>query len=122
MCSTIMNSFLNPGQEVVVITPSFDAIMKSAAFLGLKVKGVPLKPPVDPEEALHIRNWRVDYDALADAITPNTKLLAFNTPSSPLGKVYNRDHATQMVLNLLTPPTSTESVICWSGYNSYAKI
>jgi aspartate/methionine/tyrosine aminotransferase len=42
---TSLAAFCNPGDEIVMITPSFDAYFKSAAVLGLTVKSVPLSLP-----------------------------------------------------------------------------
>jgi aspartate/methionine/tyrosine aminotransferase len=39
---TTMATFCNPGDEMVIITPCFDAYFKSASVFGLDVKGVPL--------------------------------------------------------------------------------
>jgi len=71
---------------VVVVTPAFDATFKAAALLGVTVRGVSLKPPIGG--ARSSRDWTLDYDELKEALTPNTRMLVVNTPSSPLGKVF----------------------------------
>jgi aspartate/methionine/tyrosine aminotransferase len=87
---TTMHAFCDPGDEVLVITPAFDATFKSAALLGLLLKGVSLKPDAGTA-ATSSRDYKLDIEELKAAIGPKTKLLVLNTPSSPLGKVYTRE-------------------------------
>ena len=47
-----------------------------------EVTGVPLRDDMD---------WRLDLDALAAAIRPNTKLVSINFPNNPTGAVMPRD-------------------------------
>ena len=89
---TVMHAFTNPGDEVVIITPSFDAFFKSAAVMGLTLRGVSLKPGAQSDsEVRSVSDWTIDEGELRAAINPNTKLLIINTPSSPLGKMYSRN-------------------------------
>ena len=85
---TTFASFCNEGDEIVTITPAFDSYFKSAAVLGLKVKAVPLH--YDAIKSHSAGDLRLDIDALRRSLTCKTKILLLNTPSSPLGKVFNR--------------------------------
>jgi N-succinyldiaminopimelate aminotransferase len=72
---------LDTGDEVVVFDPMFDSYLPCIALAGAVAKPVPLRPPhygFDPEEFLA-------------ALSPKTKLILFNTPHNPTGRVFTRD-------------------------------
>lgn len=86
---TALSTFCNTGDEIVVITPSFDAYFKTASLLGLKVSAVQLK--CTSRHNIQANDYVLDYDELQRTLSPQTKLLILNTPSAPLGKVYSRN-------------------------------
>jgi len=74
-------AFLQPGDEVVVFAPAYDAYFDMIeGALGV-VRPVPLIAP----------DWSVDWRALEAAIVPRTKALVLNTPNNPIGKVFTQD-------------------------------
>eukprot|EP00435_Cladocopium_sp_Y103_P013713 s3814_g3.t1 len=82
---TCLFSWTDPEDEVVLFTPCFDAVVKSASTLGVKLVGVNMKPP--DSGATSSKAWTVNMDELEAAIT----ILMFNTPSAPLGKVFRKE-------------------------------
>ena len=66
-------SFLEPGDEVVQGDPSFAMYEIYAAQCNAAVVKVPLK------------NFTHDLDALADAVTPKTRMVFIANPSNPTG-------------------------------------
>jgi len=71
---------IDPGDEVIFFDPYFvmyDALVKMAA-------GVPVIVDTYPD-------FRFDIQRLADAITPKTKAIVFNSPSNPTGYVATRE-------------------------------
>jgi aspartate aminotransferase/aminotransferase len=69
-----MLSLVNPGDEVIIFDPFFvmyEALVKLAG-------GRPVLIDTYPE-------FRVDLNRVADAITPRTKLILFNSPANPTG-------------------------------------
>jgi len=86
---TSLFAWTDPGDEVVVFTPCFDAVMKAAATVGAVLKGVCMRPEGGGSGST--AEWKVGLEELEAAITPKTRILMFNTPSSPLGKVFNRE-------------------------------
>jgi len=72
---------VEPGDEVIVFTPAYDAyeplIRRSG---GLPVE-VALQPP----------GWRIERSALEAAISPNTKAIVFNNPHNPTGRLFDRE-------------------------------
>jgi N-succinyldiaminopimelate aminotransferase len=71
-------SLCEPGDEVVVFDPAFDSYRAAAAMAGAIVRPVVLRGP----------DFVADLDALASAITPQTRMVLLNTPHNPTGKVF----------------------------------
>lgn len=71
-------SLLNPGDEILVVVPNYLQIWGWAKSLGVIVKDVPLS-----EE----EGWLPDFDALTNAISPNTKMITICNPNNPTGSV-----------------------------------
>ena len=67
------------GDEVVFFDPAFDVYRAAIDLSGAKPVGIPLTKP----------NFRPDIEALAQAITPATKVLLLNSPHNPSGIVFN---------------------------------
>jgi aspartate/methionine/tyrosine aminotransferase len=68
------------GGEVLLIEPAYDSYAPIAEAVGARVKTVKLAPP----------HWRLDADAIAAAITPDTRMLMLNTPLNPIGRAFTR--------------------------------
>lgn len=70
-----------PGDEVVLFEPYYDSYAAAIAMAGAVRRTVPLRPT----------NGRFVFDPaeLARAVTSNTRLLLFNTPHNPTGKVFD---------------------------------
>ena len=71
---------VNPGDEVIVFEPAYDAYAPDVAMAAGVMRAVPLAPP----------DWRFDRDRLAAAFGPRTRALILNTPHNPTGKVFTR--------------------------------
>ena len=71
---------VNPGDEVIVFEPAYDAYGPDVALAAGVIRPVPLAPP----------DWRFDRDRLAAAFGPRTRALILNTPHNPTGKVFTR--------------------------------
>jgi N-succinyldiaminopimelate aminotransferase len=69
-----------PGDEVVVLEPTYDSYQASIAMAGARPVFVTLRPP----------GYRLDVDALRAAVTPRTRLLLVNSPHNPTGTVLDR--------------------------------
>ena len=79
-------AFVDPGDEVIVFEPFYDAYVGDITFAG----GVPRFV------TLHAPDWHYDPHALAAAFTPRTRLLLLNTPHNPTGKVFSRAELTEI--------------------------
>jgi aspartate aminotransferase len=78
---SIVQAFVDPGDEVLVPNPGFLAYAALARIAGATPVMYELEPP----------DWKIDVDALLKRITPKTKLIVVNSPSNPLGSVIDRE-------------------------------
>jgi N-succinyldiaminopimelate aminotransferase len=72
---------VDPGDEVVVLEPSYDSYDAMIAMTGGVRRGV----------TLHAPDFRLDGDALRAAVTPRTRLVLLNSPHNPTGTVLTRE-------------------------------
>jgi aspartate aminotransferase/aminotransferase len=75
-----LNVLLNPGEEVIVFDPYFVMYDALSAVVGAKVVHLDTYP-----------DFRIDLNRVADAITPRTKAIIFNSPANPTGIVASED-------------------------------
>lgn len=79
-----------PGDEVVMIDPAYDAYPALAALANTRMHRVGLTPPVYPKEGGIVdAPWTLDVERLKAVITHNTRLLILNTPHNPTGAVFD---------------------------------
>ncbi len=80
----IMRSTVNPGDEVIILTPCYVMYEPCIQLCGAKTVRIELK---EEDE------FKLTYEALKAAITPKTKLILLNFPSNPTGGVmYKEDY------------------------------
>ena len=72
-----VQALVNPGDEVVAVTPVWPNLTAQAQIMGGVLRTVCLQPKDGA--------WTLDIDALLAAITPATKLLIVNAPNNPTG-------------------------------------
>ncbi len=72
---------LNPGDEVVVIEPFYDAYPADIAMAGAVAVPVALRPP----------DFALDPDELAPAFSEKTKAIIVNNPHNPTGRVFGAE-------------------------------
>jgi len=73
-------AYLRPGDEVLVETPTYEALPGLASWLGAKVV------PITRERE---RDWALDFEALARAITGKTRLIILTHPHNPSGRPFS---------------------------------
>jgi methionine aminotransferase len=78
---TAILATVHPGDEVVVLEPTYDSYVPSIELAGGKPVFVALEAP----------DYAIDFDKLARAITPRTRLVLINTPHNPTGRVWHGD-------------------------------
>jgi aspartate/methionine/tyrosine aminotransferase len=69
-----------PGDEIVLFEPTDDSYRPIAEAVGASIRSLKLAPPA----------WRLTQEALAEAITPNTKVVMINSPLNPVARVFDQ--------------------------------
>ena len=80
--NVILKTLLNPGDEVIAISPYF---VEYGNYVG-NYDGVLTVVPADPEAG-----FQPDPDRIAAAVTARTKAVIVNTPNNPTGVIYSED-------------------------------
>ena len=80
-------ALVDDGDEVVVFEPSFDVYAAMIALAGGVRRSVPMSGP----------ELRPDLNALAEAVTPRTRMILLNSPHNPTGVVLTRDELDTLV-------------------------
>ena len=71
---------VEPGDEVIILTPAYDAYAPLIHRAGGRPVEVALVPP----------GWRIERAALQAAISPRTRAMVFNNPHNPTGRLFDR--------------------------------
>lgn len=77
---TVMTTFLDPGDEVILLDPTFSLYAHVARQLGAV-----------PVPIAHNADYHIDVEAVRAAVTTRTRLIVVNNPNNPTGVVYRRD-------------------------------
>jgi methionine aminotransferase len=78
--STVL-ALVHPGDDVIVLEPCYDSYGPAIELAGGRIVRVSLTPGT----------WRPDFDALARALTPRTRMVIVNTPHNPSGTVWTTE-------------------------------
>lgn len=73
-----MQALIDPGDEVVAVTPVWPNLTAQPLIMGARVQHVSLNPQAGGA-------WSLDMAQLLAAITPATRLLVVNAPNNPTG-------------------------------------
>jgi methionine aminotransferase len=74
-----IHAVVHAGEDVIALEPAYDSYEPAVALAGGRLIRVPLRRP----------EFSVDWQRVADAVTPNTRLLIVNTPHNPSGAVWS---------------------------------
>ena len=78
---TAILAVVGPGDEVIVLEPSYDSYVPNIELAGGTVVRVALKA----------ETFRPDFEAIAAAITPRTRAIIINTPHNPSATIWRAD-------------------------------
>ena len=76
---TAILAIVHPGDEVIVLDPSYDSYEPNIALAGGTAVHVPLTP----------RSFRPDFDLIAAALSPRTRAIIINTPHNPSATIWS---------------------------------
>lgn len=84
--------FVNPGDEVIIIDPAFDAYAPIVKMAQGRSVYVPLRQVSQSTNGSSISSseFQLDFEEFESKITNKTRVLVLNTPNNPLGKMYTR--------------------------------
>jgi methionine transaminase len=75
-----IQTLIHPGDEVIVFDPCYDSYEPSVELAGGRCVHVPLALP----------DFAIDWQRLADALSPRTRLVILNSPHNPSGALISR--------------------------------
>jgi aspartate/methionine/tyrosine aminotransferase len=84
-----MHALLEPGDEVVVLSPCYDSLANVAEYLGCRLVRWLLKEADEPPDGP--AGWQFDINELKRLVTPRTKLVIANFPHNPTGYLPSHD-------------------------------
>ena len=79
-------AFVGPGDEAIVLEPSYDSYSPNIELAGGTVVRVPLTPGT----------FAPDFDRIGAALTPKTRLILINSPHNPSGTLWSAAQLTQL--------------------------
>lgn len=108
---TALTALLFPGDEVIVFEPAYDSYIPNIEINGAIPVLIPLTFP----------GYKIDWDRVKSAITPNTKMIMINSPHNPSGSVLTKEDMevlTQIVVenNLLLLSDEVYEPIIFDGF------
>ncbi|MDX8347733.1 aminotransferase class I/II-fold pyridoxal phosphate-dependent enzyme [Cognatiyoonia sp. IB215446] len=77
----VYKALIGAGDRVVTVVPTYQQHFAIPASLGAEVVKLPLRRADD---------YQLDLDALRDAVTPGTKMIALTNPNNPTGALMDR--------------------------------
>jgi len=78
---TAVAALVHPGDEVIVFEPVYDSYAPAIELQGGRVVRLQLAAP----------DYRPDWDAVAAAITPRTRMIMINSPHNPTATLWSAD-------------------------------
>ena len=76
--SAIYQSVLCPGDEIVVVTPSYPSLVSMAKSLGVKVREIQLRQS---------NGWNIAFEDFERVVNNKTRLIVLNSPHNPTGNI-----------------------------------
>lgn len=85
MAATLL-AVLDAGDELIVFEPFYENYVPVARMAGATVRYVRLEPPA----------FRLEADAVREAVSGRTRAIVLNTPNNPTGRVFSREELSDL--------------------------
>lgn len=83
---TALTTILRPGDEVIVFEPAYDSYIPNIEVNGATPVRIDLCYP----------DYRIDWSAVRQRVTPRTRMILLNSPHNPTGSVLRADDIQQL--------------------------
>lgn len=83
---TAISAFVHPGDEVIILEPAYDSYRPAIEVNGGKAVIYEMLPP----------DYKVDWDALEQLLSPATRMIIINTPHNPTGTTLKKEDIEQL--------------------------
>ncbi len=87
--SWLFKLLTDPGDSILVPQPSYPLFEFLATLEGIELRPYQL-------QYLHPRGWRIDFDSLAQAVTPRTRAVIIVNPNNPTGSYLKQSESAQL--------------------------
>ncbi|MDQ7051777.1 MAG: pyridoxal phosphate-dependent aminotransferase [candidate division KSB1 bacterium] len=81
-----ITAVVHPGDEVIVFEPAYDSYVPAIRLSGGQPVSIAMQPP----------DYRIPWDAVAQAISDRTRLIILNSPHNPTGAVLLEEDIEQL--------------------------
>ncbi len=108
----VLNAVVNPGDEVIVISPYFPEYRVWIESAGATCVEVPADPTT----------FQIDPDAIGRAVGEKTKALIVNSPNNPVGSVYSRQNLNDLAAVLRDRETALGTSVYLIADEPYREI
>ncbi|OGR03226.1 MAG: aspartate aminotransferase [Deltaproteobacteria bacterium RIFOXYD12_FULL_50_9] len=109
--NVVLKAILDPGDEVIVLSPYF----VEYHFYIDNHGGIPVVVPTAAD-------FTLDLAAIAKALTPRTKAIIINSPNNPTGRIYSRDSLVGLAETLAAAGKRFSTTIFLISDEPYRKI
>ena len=76
-----IGAVVQPGNRVIVFDPAYDSYEPAVSLAGGETVHIPMTLP----------DYRIDWDALEQALDPDTRLIIINSPHNPSSSILHRE-------------------------------
>ncbi len=84
--STILSTFISPGDEVIIFKPAYDSYEPGIILNGGKAIPIQLGAP----------SFNVDWELVKGKVNNRTKMIIINTPHNPSGTVFSKEYMLEL--------------------------
>lgn len=89
LIKNIAETFINPGDEVMIATPTFGKYATDVSFLGGIVINIPLN-----------KEYKQDVEKIIESVNEKTKLIFICNPNNPTGNIMTKSEQEYLIKNL----------------------